>query len=131
MNAQQETLARNCLAASYDNTMDFPAIIGALMSGGFEGYTVDYRQGMATYYLPDGHCAEFPIQPADSMVAADFDTVGVQAAVRSAQTKAPGYSYKGFSAAVKSCGCAGYIVSFSGRRVVYYGRTAETHVEQW
>jgi hypothetical protein len=26
-------------------------------------------------------------------------------------------------------GCAGYIVSFSGRRVVYVGRTAEVHTE--
>ncbi len=26
-------------------------------------------------------------------------------------------------------GCAGYFVSLIGRRAVYFGRTAETHVE--
>ena len=30
---------------------------------------------------------------------------------------------------MKAAGCAGYIVSFLGRRVLYIGRTAETHVE--
>ncbi|WP_293780352.1 hypothetical protein [Sphingosinicella sp.] len=28
-----------------------------------------------------------------------------------------------------AAGCAGYIVSFSGRRALYIGRTAEIHVE--
>jgi len=34
-------------------------------------------------------------------------------------------------AQVKAAGCAGYLVSFLGRRVVYYGRSAETHVEHF
>ena len=41
----------------------------------------------------------------------------------------PGYTDAGFCAKVMAAGCAGYIVSFSGRRAVYFGRTAETHVE--
>jgi hypothetical protein len=28
-----------------------------------------------------------------------------------------------------AAGCAGYIVSFTGRRAVYFGRNAEIHVE--
>jgi len=43
----------------------------------------------------------------------------------------PGYTYAGFSAKVMAAGCAGYIVSFSGRRAVYLGRTAEIHVEHF
>ena len=39
------------------------------------------------------------------------------------------YSYRGFCEKAKEAGCAGYLVSFLGRRVVYFGRTAETHVE--
>ncbi len=48
-----------------------------------------------------------------------------------AQAKAAGYSYAGFCATVAAAGCAGYLVSFPGRRVVYFGRTAETHVEHF
>jgi hypothetical protein len=32
---------------------------------------------------------------------------------------------------VKALGCAGYLVSFPGRRVVYFGRAAEFHVERF
>ena len=30
-----------------------------------------------------------------------------------------------------AAGCAGYLVSFPGRRVLYWGRTAHTHVEMF
>lgn len=30
-----------------------------------------------------------------------------------------------------AAGCAGYLVSFLGRRVVYFGRTAEIHIEEF
>ena len=49
--------------------------------------------------------------------------------MREAQANAPGYTYLGFCSKVRAAGCAGYLVSFLGKRVVYYGRTAETHVE--
>lgn len=34
-----------------------------------------------------------------------------------------------FCERLKAAACAGYLVSFLSRRVVYYGRYAETHVE--
>lgn len=129
MDAQQETIAQSCLTASHENIMDFPAIIGTLSRAGFEGYTVDYRHDTTTYYLPDGDSIELANHKTEGAVAARFDRAGIQAAIREAQTKAPGYSYASFCAKARACGCAGYIVSFSGRQVVYYGRTAETHTE--
>jgi uncharacterized protein YbcV (DUF1398 family) len=38
----------------------------------------------------------------------------------------PGYTYMGFCAKVAQAGCAGYVVSLLGRRMLYYGRTCET-----
>jgi hypothetical protein len=64
-------------------------------------------------------------------VASAFHPAGVQAAIREAQQMVPGYSYAGFCEKVASAGCAGYIVSFLGRRAVYFGRTAETLVERF
>ncbi|MEQ8934722.1 MAG: hypothetical protein RIE56_02890, partial [Amphiplicatus sp.] len=55
----------------------------------------------------------------------------MQAAIREAQQQAPGYTYKGFCKKAADAGCAGYVVSFSGRRALYFGRTAETHVEHF
>lgn len=129
MNEQQAATAKATLAAAYDATMDFPAIVGALIDAGFEGYAVDYRRKACAYYLPDGDSIELPLPLDDAPVAAEFLGETVKAAIREAQTGAAGYTYKGFCRKVKAAGCAGYIVSFSGRRVVYFGRTAETHVE--
>jgi uncharacterized protein YbcV (DUF1398 family) len=131
MDARDRAVAEDCLAAAYDDRMDFPAIVGRLIEGGFEGYLVDYRHHSATYYRPDGDSALFATQPLEAPVAPVFDAAAVAAAVREAQTKAPGYSYRGFSAKVARAGCAGYLVSFPGRRVVYFGRTAEMHVEHF
>ncbi|MCK6544469.1 DUF1398 family protein [Myxococcota bacterium] len=131
MDEGQREVAARCLAASYDGTMDFPSIVHALMGAGFEGYEVDYRLGRATYFLPNGEFVELGAPKTEGSVAAAFDAAVVERAVREAQQNAPGYSYPGFCRTVKAAGCAGYMVSFSGRRVLYFGRTAETHVEHF
>ena len=64
-------------------------------------------------------------------MAAAFDAVAIEHAVREAQNTVPGYAYAGFGEKVKAAGCAGHMVSFLGRRVLYFGRTAETHVEHF
>jgi uncharacterized protein YbcV (DUF1398 family) len=53
----------------------------------------------------------------------------VREAIREAQQAAESYTYKGFCDKVAGAGCAGYLVSFPGRRVLYFGRTGETHTE--
>ena len=129
MNDQQKTVARACLDAAEGNRMSFPQIVGALMEAGFEGYAVDYRRATATYYLPDGESLELAAHAVSTPVAPIFDAARVQAAIREAQQQVPGYTYNGFSEKVAAAGCAGYVVSFPGRRALYIGRTAETHVE--
>ena len=125
------TTARKCQSGAEEGTMDFPAIVRALMEAGFESYTVDYRRATATYFLPDGDSIELPITRAGAGVAAEFRASAVARAVREAQANAPGYTYAGFSSTVRAAGCAGYMVSFPGRRVMYFGRSAETHVEHF
>ena len=131
MNEQQIATARACVAAAYEGTMDFPSIIGALADAGFEGYDVDYRRATSTYFHASGESVQLPTPKSAAGVAAEFDANRVEQAVREAQSKAPGYSYEKFCAKVKAAGCAGYMVSFLGKRVVYFGRTAETHVEHF
>lgn len=129
MNEQQESVAKQCLKSAYDGTMDFPEVVGALMGAGFEGYSVDYQRGIAVYYLPSGESVELALPQDDTGVAINFDRQTIKAAVCEAQSGVAGYTYKGFCKKMKAAGCAGYIVSFLGRRVLYIGRTAETHVE--
>ena len=131
MNDQQKTIARACLEGAEDSTMNFPQIVGTLMEAGFEGYAIDYRRATATYYLPDGKSIELAAHAVSTPVAPAFDTSLMQAAIKEAQQQVPGYTYKSFCEKAASAGCAGYVVSFSGRRALYIGRTAETHVENF
>lgn len=131
MDAERISVAEICLNAAHDGSLSFPQIVGKLIAAGFEGYTVDYRRNTQIIYLPDGDSVMLDMPPSAGNVAASFDAAGVEALVRWAQANGPDYSYKAFCQKVKAAGCAGYLVSFPGRRVVYFGRTAQTHVEHF
>lgn len=127
----QKAVARSCLDAAEGNTMSFPQIVGALSEAGFESYAIDFRRATASYYLPDGESVALATHRVAAPVAPVFDTERMQAAIREAQQQVAGYTYRGFCEKAALAGCAGYIVSFSGRRAVYFARTAETHVEHF
>lgn len=131
MNDQQKEVARACLEGAEANTITFPQIVGALMEAGFESYTIDFRRAAATYYLADGDSIELPTHRIDVPVAPAFDAGAMKSAITEAQQLVPGYTYKGFCNKAARAGCAAYIVSFSGRRALYIGRTGETHVEHF
>ena len=122
-------LARATLEGSESGAMTFPESVRILMEAGFDGYAVDFRRCTRTYYLPNGEVIELQTAPTPAPVAESFDTSAVREAIREAQQLVPGYSYQGFCAKVAKAGCAGYVVSLLGRRVLYYGRTCETHTE--
>lgn len=127
----QQDVARRCLAGAEDDSMTFPQIVGALIAAGFEGYAVDLRSGTARYYPQEGEPVTLPIHRGDTPIASRFDKAAVRAAIGEAQALVPGYTYRGFCEKVRAAGCAGYMVSFTGRCALYYGRTAETHVERF
>ncbi len=130
MNAQQTAIAHKSLTAAAEGTMSFPAIVAILVENGFDGYVVDYRRNTTTYFLPDGESLMLDNpHSAGAPVAQAFDEAGLVTQIKWAQSGASDYSYTAFSDNVRRCGCAGYVVSAPGKRVLYYGRTAETHVE--
>lgn len=131
MDPARTSVAQACLEAAADDARSFPEIVGTLIEAGFESYAVDFRRSTATYFLPDGDSVELATHPVETAVAAAFDQPAIQAAIREAQQLVLGYSYRGFCEKVAAAGCAGYLVSFMGRRAVYFGRTGETHVEMF
>jgi uncharacterized protein YbcV (DUF1398 family) len=129
MDDRHKQVAQKCLSGAEENSMTFPNIVGTLTQEGFESYAIDYRRSKAIYYRPDGDSVELPAHQHPVPVAETFDPAAIQAAIREAQKLVAGYTYEGFCRKVMAAGCAGYIVSFTGRRAVYFGRSAETHVE--
>jgi uncharacterized protein YbcV (DUF1398 family) len=130
MDATKIAVAERCQNGSETGNLDFPGIVGLLAAEGFDGYLVDYRAGTVTYYLEDGEATTLQAGHRHVPVPAAFDAAAVAAAIGEAQRKVAGYTYAGFSEKVMAAGCAGYLVSLSGRRVVYFGRSGETHVER-
>jgi uncharacterized protein YbcV (DUF1398 family) len=86
---------------------------------------------MVAYYSPNSEIVGFSGAKPAVPVAEVFDATAVKEAICEAQTLVPGYTYKGFITKVAVAGCAGYIVSFLGRRVLYFARSAETYVEHF
>ena len=127
MNAHLTQIAESCLRGAEDDSKTFPEIVATLFEAGFEGYLIDFRRATATYYGADGDGVALPTHRAATPIADRFDTTTIQAAILEAQRLVPGYTYAGFCRKVMTAGCAGYLVSFPGRRVVYFGRTAEVH----
>lgn len=125
------SVARACALAAENNTMTFPQIVGTLMEAGFESYLIDFRRAVAIYYLPDGQSVEVATHKVGRPVAPTLDIAQLQAAIKQAQQLVAGYTYLGFCETVVGAGCAGYLVSFSGRRALYFGRDAQTHVEHF
>lgn len=131
MDEAMAAVARACMAGALDGRMSFPAIVATLSGAGFEGYAVDFRRGAATCHAAAGGAADFPQPEAAGPLAAVFDADALCAAIRSAQGNTPGYTYRGFLEQARAAGCAGYVVSFPGRRALYFGRHGETHVEDF
>ena len=127
MDDSQKATAQACLTALETDAMAFPQIVGALIEAGFESYTVDLRRATARYFLPDGDSVERASHKIATAIAAQFDAAAMQTAIREAQQQVPGYTDQGFCEKAAAAGCASYIVSFSGRRAFYIGRTGETH----
>jgi uncharacterized protein YbcV (DUF1398 family) len=128
MNTNWKEIAESTLVGSEAGTMSFPQTVQMLTEAGFDGYAVDFRRFTRDYYMPDGRAVELKTAPTGP-VADRFNAEVVRGAIREAQSLAPGYTYPGFCEKVAKAGCAGYVVSLLGKRVLYYGRTGETHTE--
>lgn len=129
MKPEISEIVKACSRASDEGRESFGAIVMRLMDAGVERYHADLVRAEKTYYLPSGESETVANDAVDVMPAAAFSAPAMQAAVKAAQ--AGEIAYKTFCARALGAGCAGYIVSMAGRRVVYYGRTGDMHVEHF
>lgn len=107
--------------------MPFPEVVANLQEAGVERYDADLVRSEKTYYLPDGDSIVVPAKPLQRQPASMFSATDTEAAIRAIQARQIGYSE--FCERIAAAGCTSYLVSLVGRRVVYFGRTAESHVE--
>jgi len=116
-----------CTRISDEERVTFGEVVMKLIKAGVERYHADLVRGDKTYYLPNGESEVVTGKPVGIAPAQEFSAEGVEAAVRAIQ--AGKIQYMTFCRRAAEAGCVGYIVSMAGRRVVYYGRTGDNHVE--
>jgi len=127
MDRQLRQVVRECSEISDRGAENFAQIVGRLIAAGVERYHADLLRAEKIYYWPDGTSEQIANAPVAGAVAADFSASAVEAAVRAAQ--AGRIKYTEFCERVLAAGCVGYHVHIAGQRVVYYGRSGDSHVE--
>ncbi len=131
MNDDVKAVLQDCTNASVEERITFPEVVAALAAVGVERYHTDLLRGETTYYLPGGGSERVPGKPPGKWMAghpaAAFSAAGVADAVRAIQTGT--IRYREFCERVMQAGCVGWMTFLAGKRVVYYGRTGDSHVE--
>ena len=127
MDTNVQALVRECTKASGEERISFGEVVMNLIEAGVERYHADLVRAETTYYLPNGDTEVVRSDAARVGPAKAFSATGVAAAVHAIQ--AGTIKYRTFCERVMEAGCVGYIASIAGQRVVYYGRTGDSHVE--
>ena len=107
----------------------FPEVVRRLSQAGVESYFVDFATGNETLYMADGQSRVEHLNLPLSPVAPDFSASEVVAAIRGAQ--ADTIRYPEFVRRSTAAGVIAYWAFLTGRKVIYFGRKGESHVENF
>jgi uncharacterized protein YbcV (DUF1398 family) len=127
MQADVVDTMRECTQASDQERISFGEVVMKLNKAGAERYHADLLRAEKIYYLPSGESLRVEAAPVDATPAQAFAADGVATAVRAIQLQK--IQYREFCERIARAGCVGYMVSLTGRRAVYYGRTGDSYVE--
>jgi len=118
---------RNTLHESEAGRFTFPQVVGALSDIGVESYFADLARAVDTFYLPTGetHTEKMILPP--TKIPEDFSQSGIVAAIRAVQ--ADEIRYPEFLRRAMAAGIIAYWVFIAGRKVIYFGRKGEIHIE--
>lgn len=123
-----DTIAQ-CMTLSFSNT-PFPEVVNRLAGAGVRSYDADLIRLRNTYYGAARQTQDEALPlTGDPAIAATFDKTVVAAAVRAIQSGEIGYA--DFLRRIMAAGCASYRVFIDGRRVIYFGRDGEFHIEEF
>ena len=122
------TMLQDCLDGSLSGRMAFPEVVEKLIATGVERYDADLSRMELRHYAGDGesHVAALPLADAPEVPEA-FSGPGVRSAVAAAQRRE--VDYPEFLRRIMTAGAVGYTAFLRGRKVVYFGRDGESHVE--
>ena len=117
------------LADSQAGKLTFPEVVGMLVNAGVESYFADLLRGEETFYTTDGetHREQMTLPP--TKIAGNFSQPALVAAIRAAQ--ADQIRYPEFVKQATAAGTIGYWAFLVGKKVIYFGRQGEMHIEKF
>jgi uncharacterized protein YbcV (DUF1398 family) len=115
--------------ATQQGKMTFPQVVQTLQAAGVESYLVDFEAARKTHYLADGTTVTVPMILEPGSIAPEFDDDALVAAIRGAQ--ADTVRYPEFVKRSTAAGVIGYWAFLTGKRVIYFGRKGEQHIEEF
>ena len=115
--------------ATQQGKMTFPQVVKGLLEVGVESYLVDFAAKQKTHYLADGTTHTVPMIVDPGPIAAEFDSASLVAAIRGAQ--ADTVRYPEFVKRSTAAGVIGYWAFLTGKKVIYFCRKGEQHVEEF
>jgi len=129
MNAEQTQVIQGCAKGALSAEITFPEIVDRLAQIGVERYHADYSRREITYSMADGDSLVVATRHPSHAMVVEFTASAVEAAVRQSQRNE--HTYLDFIRKTMAAGCVGYFVQITGRRVIYFGRNGESHVEHF
>ena len=117
------------LAESQAGKLIFPDVVRRLLAAGVESYFVDLQRSEDIVYLNDDTSLRvemhLPLEP----VAQQFSQPGIVAAIHAAQRDE--IRYPEFMRQAAAAGVVAYWAYLTGKKVIYFGRKGELHVEHF
>jgi uncharacterized protein YbcV (DUF1398 family) len=124
-----QSVIHEVLAETQAGKLIFPEVVRRLLEVGVESYFCDLAMGGETFYLSDGKSYQEKMILPLSPIAEDFSSSDVIAAIRGAQ--ADTIRYPEFIKRSAAAGVIAYWAFLTGRKVIYFGRKGEFHVEDF
>jgi uncharacterized protein YbcV (DUF1398 family) len=107
----------------------FPEVVRRLLDAGVESYFIDFAKGEESFYHLDGSTHAAKMTVALGPIEQEFSLSGIISAVRAAQTDT--IRYPEFVKHATAAGVIGYWAFLTGKKVIYFGRKGEFHVEEF
>ncbi len=110
----------------------FPKVVQTLMAARVESYWVDWtHQSEVLYSGGAGQAVSVSMNPHVPSVDTPtvLDVAALKATIKNSQNMQNPQTYQSFMKTAQAAGACGYVAFLRGRRVVYWGRTGQTHTE--
>ena len=114
---------------SLKGEITFPNVVKGLMEQGVESYHVDLIRGENRYYSHSAKVHAIPNHHVHTNAPEVFSADQVIAAIRDSQQGK--INYQTFVERIVQAGCVFYIGYLTGRRVIYFGRNGDLHIEHF